>query len=98
MASSKPEFDLEWVPLRIFVVWHPSFADGLNLATALHNWFGGPNRAWHRAGLSIPVMFWTSTDPNVPPGRIPTRSQAFAVVVPLVDEHFAARRSWRDWN
>ena len=97
MAKSTPDFDLEWVPLRIFVVWHPEYKDGLGLANDLHSWFGGPGRGWHRAGLGIPVMFWTSQDSETPPGSIPTDSQTYAVVVPLVDDHFAALRNWRDW-
>jgi hypothetical protein len=97
MTKSIPDFDLEWVPLRIFVVWHPAYKTGPELANDLHSWFGGPNRAWHRAGLGIPVMFWTSLDSDTPPRSIPTDTQAFTVVVPLVDEHFAALRGWRDW-
>ena len=97
MATNTQDDELEWVPLRIFMVWHPSYSDGLKLAKEVHAWFGGPDNAWHRAGLGIPVMFWTSGSSDALPAPIPTASQAFTVVVPLVDEHFAALREWRDW-
>jgi hypothetical protein len=79
------------------VVWNPAFVAGSKLATAVYDWFGGPNRVWHRNGLGVPVMFWTSEDAQTPPSEIPTGAQDFTVVVPLVDEHFAAKRAWRDW-
>jgi hypothetical protein len=67
------------------------------LAAAVYDWFGGPNRVWHRNGLGVPVMFWTSEDAQTPPPAIRTDAQRFTIVVPLVDEHFAAKRTWRDW-
>jgi TIR domain len=79
------------------VVWNPAYNAGLQLANDVYDWFGGPNRAWHRNGLGIPVMFWTSQDAERPPPPIPIDRQDFTVVVPLVDEHFAAKRTWRDW-
>src|SRR5688572_28050562 len=89
--------DLERVPLRIFVVWNPAFPAGRDLARAVYEWFGGPSRSWHRSGLSVPVMLWTSASPDQVPQPIPKESQKFTVVVPLVDDNFAGRRQWREW-
>ncbi len=90
-------YDLERVPLRIFVVWNPAFEDGVVLARELYQWFGGPNRTWHRSGLGIPVMFWTTEQPDEVPPPVPTETQNFTVIVPLVDDNFAGRLQWRQW-
>src|SRR5580700_10363069 len=90
MAKSTPDFDLEWVPLRIFVVWHPEYKDGLGLANDPHSWFGGPGRSWHRAGLGIPVMFWTSQDSETPPGSIPTDSQTMVGRIPDIESQIGS--------
>lgn len=42
-------------------------------------------------------MHWTSDDAETPPGPIPVNHQHYSVVVPLIDEHFAANKNWRDW-
>jgi len=89
--------NLEYVPLRVFVVWNPAFSDGRALAQAVYDWFGGPRRSLHRSGLGIPVSYWTTGDPEDVPGSIPTEDQGRTVVVALVDEHFAGRVAWRRW-
>ena len=86
-------YDLEYVPLRIFVVWNPAFEYGFGLARELYEWFGGPNRTWHRSGLGIPVLFWTTEHPNDIPPPVPTSTQTFTVVVPL-ETDFAGGLAW----
>ena len=44
MARNMDTYDLEYVPLRIFVIWNPAFEYGFGLARELYEWFGGPNR------------------------------------------------------
>ncbi len=45
------------VPLSIYVMWHPSFAEGESLARDIYEWFGGRTGDARAVGLGIPVHF-----------------------------------------
>jgi hypothetical protein len=97
--SDRPanETDYEWSPLRVCVVWNPGFTEGPELARTLYEWFGGPDRELHRAGLGIPVQVLSTTDSGVVPAFPPKESQQVLVVIPLIDAEFAGRTNWRNW-
>ncbi len=90
-------FPYEWSPLRVFVVWHPAFAEGKGLADSLYAWFGGSDRELHRNGLGVPVHPWTTLDPDLVPPPPPRATQDITVVIPLIDAEFAGRSAWRQW-
>jgi hypothetical protein len=83
--------------LRVFVVWHPRYAQGEAAFTALYDWLGGPNRDLYRRGLGVPVQAWSSASDELPPPRIPTADQLLSIVIPILDGEFLGRKPWRDW-
>jgi SLOG-like protein/TIR domain-containing protein len=87
----------EWSPLRVCVVWNPAFTQGPEISGALYEWFGGPDRELHRAGLGIPVQALSTTDSGIVPPFPPKESQQVLVVIPLIDAEFAGRTQWRNW-
>jgi hypothetical protein len=87
----------ERAALRIFVVWHPRYAEGEAAFTAIYDWLGGANRDLYRRGLGVPVQAWTSAEDEVPPAVIPTTDQLLTIVVPILDGEFVGRKLWRDW-
>jgi SLOG cluster2/TIR domain len=56
-----------WIkgPLTIFVMWHPDFSEGAELATAVHDGFRMLNGHYTQHGSEIPVYYrsqpWTKT-------------------------------------
>jgi hypothetical protein len=89
--------DYEPAPIRIFVVWHPRYADGEAIFRALYDWLGGRNRDLYHRGLGVPVQAWTSLSDEIPPPKIPVDTQGLTIVVPILDGEFLGRKQWRDW-
>jgi hypothetical protein len=56
-ATASPEQRATRVPLSIYVLWHPAFADGTLLARTIAEWCGGGAADIRAAGLGIPVHF-----------------------------------------
>ncbi len=78
-------------PVRIYVLWHADYRDGLNLARRIYYWFR------LATGEGIPVYFrsW---------GASPTENQEISdescdlnIIVPLVEPHMVASLHWRRW-
>jgi SLOG cluster2/TIR domain len=96
-AIDSAKLQYERVPVRIFVVWHPCFAEGKEVFKKLYEWLGGPRRELYRRGLGVPVQAWTTTTNDIPPGDIPLEHQELTIVVPILDGEFLGRKAWRDW-
>jgi len=45
------------VPLSVYVVWHPRFADGAALARSVYSWLGSSRSDLRRVGMGIEVHF-----------------------------------------
>jgi hypothetical protein len=56
-AATPPEHRATRVPLSIYVLWHPEFADGPLLGRTIAEWCGGGTADIRAAGLGIPVHF-----------------------------------------
>jgi hypothetical protein len=87
----------EPAPIRIFVVWHPRYAEGEATFQALYDWLGGRNRDLYHRGLGVPVQAWTSLSDEIAPPKIPVDTQELSIVVPILDGEFLGRKPWRDW-
>ena len=88
-------------PIHIYVLWHPQFAPGKDLAGDIYRWFRLDNIE------GIPVFFRSTnakpdpeSKPGTPPPSHPPAIQQFAdinYVIPLVDAHMVADPAWRQW-
>jgi hypothetical protein len=87
----------EPAPLRVFVVWHPKYAEGEKAFEALYEWLGGPGRDLYYRGLGVPVQAWTSTSDEEPPLKIRGDDGGLTIIVPILDGEFLGRKRWRDW-
>jgi len=88
-------------PIHIYVLWHPQFAPGKDLAGDIYRWFRLDNIE------GIPVFFRSTNakpDPESKPDAAaashPPDIQSGAdinYVIPLVDAHMVADPAWRQW-
>jgi hypothetical protein len=85
MSDFKPTLS----PVRIYVLWHPKFAEGLALARRIYYWF----RLETMEG--IPVFFRSGSGPEsrTPPG-VPDDCP-INYIIPLVEAHMVACPYWR---
>ena len=97
MSDAFLMWDLEPVPLRIFLCWNPAYKMGSDLSERLYEWLGGYDRSLHKAGLGIPVHPWVSDNPDQTPPPLPIDSQALTIFIPIIDAEFIGRANWRDW-
>jgi hypothetical protein len=81
------------MPLAVYVLWHPDFADGPGLARTLYDWLSGSTPQLRWSGLGVPVGYRTGPAPR----PISTAGSTRIVIVPLVDEHWVADRTWREF-
>ena len=81
-------------PATIFVLWHPSYAAGQEIATSIFKWFRTP------AGHGIPVVYRCEPDPKgntgLPP-RIEFPGNRLTILVMLAETQIAKDYRWRDW-
>lgn len=78
-------------PIHIYVLWHPRFTRGMELAARIYQWFRLDNIE------GIPVFFRST---NAKGSDRPPAIQHFATinyVIPLVDAHMASDPVWRQW-
>jgi hypothetical protein len=87
----------ERAPVRVFVVWHPRYAQGEGAFKALYEWLGGTGRDLYHRGLGVPVQAWTSDTDECPPPELPPPEQLLTIIVPILDGEFLGRKSWREW-
>ena len=88
-------------PIHIYVLWHPQFAPGKDLAGDIYRWFRLDNIE------GIPVFFRSTnakpglkSKPDAAAASHPPDIQAGAdinYVIPLVDAHMVADPAWRQW-
>lgn len=83
-------------PIHIYVLWHPQFTEGLDLAVDIYRWFRLDNIE------GIPVFFRSGNaksrdgkDSGHPPD-IQQRAD-INYIIPLVDAHMVADPAWRSW-
>jgi hypothetical protein len=78
----------------IYVLWHPGFGVGRQLATAIFNWFRLPS------GFGIPVFYRSKPSGGRISGQpleIPLLQSELNLLVVLADEQMVADDKWRDW-
>jgi hypothetical protein len=76
-------------PVRIYVLWHPKFTEGLVLARRIYDWF----RLETMEG--IPVFFRSKCGPNAKtPPPVPADCQ-INYIIALVEAHMVACPRWR---
>ncbi|BCX47480.1 conserved hypothetical protein [Haloferula helveola] len=77
-------------PVRIYVLWHKSFAEGLPLARHIYHWFRLPS------GEGIPVYFRCAENPfgeSFP--EIREEDCDHNIIIPLVEPNMVASMPWR---
>ncbi len=79
--------------LIVYVVWHPDFAGGQDLAEYLFKQLCSDPEHPASRGLGIPVRFRTGTTDELPP-PIDFAAAANTVVVVLVDDEMVAAPRW----
>lgn len=85
---------MEKAPARIFVLWHPDFTEGRDIAAAIFDWFRTPE------GHGLPVYFRSDPDPNGDddlPAPIPSNRNTLNFVILLAEYHMVRNRAWREW-
>jgi hypothetical protein len=76
-------------PVRIYILWHPKFVQGLALARRIYNWF----RLETMEG--IPVFFRSDSAPGAnTPLPVPDDSMV-NYIIPFVEAHMVASPHWR---
>ncbi|GEM_PF-1729487 len=94
MALSK---DTE-TPVRIYVIWHPKYKMGKNIAHNIFNDFNRDLNDPEMAGIGIPVFFRCSQEPDQEiPKAIPFEKADYSFVIPLIDENLVVDTEWRDY-
>ncbi len=88
---------MEKEPARIFVLWHPDFTAGREIAKAIFNWFRTPD------GHGIPVYFRSAPglgrDDNLPVD-IPDSGDSrhtLNLIILLAEYHMVRDRNWHSW-
>jgi hypothetical protein len=84
-------------PVRIYVLWHPDFAEGAAYAGSVFRWFRGDPGNLAETGNGIPVLYRSapgSADGSAP-RPIDTGRADVNVLVPLVDENMVVEPLWR---
>ena len=76
-------------PVRIYVLWHPKFAEGLVLARRIYYWF----RLETMEGIPVFLRSECGPDAKAPP-EIPDDCQ-INYIIPLVEAHMVACPRWR---
>ncbi|MCP4282994.1 MAG: TIR domain-containing protein [Gammaproteobacteria bacterium] len=76
-------------PVRIYVLWHAEYKDGLQLARHIYHWFR------LSTGEGIPVYFrcWLASPKENP--SILSRGCDLNIIVPLVEPNMVASLPWR---
>src|SRR6267142_2181864 len=80
-------------PLAIFVLWHPSFPEGQELANLIFTEFKRNVNDPLSRGMNIPVYF-RFVDPLL---SIPTNDYEFTVVVALVESGFVIDNHYNEY-
>ena len=101
-ASRRPRAERYVPPLRVYVIWHPRFADGAPFANDIYLLLHGAPFAPFSRHLGIPVYFRSVPlgSRGAQPAPIPFEGAARNVVVPLVDEQMMKDldgEGWRDY-
>lgn len=81
-------------PVRIFVLWHPEYADGLRIAQGVFDWFRTPD------GHGIQVHYRSEADPRRNdglPAPMPLDRAMVNLVVLLAESKMVRDRVWREW-
>ena len=77
-------------PVRIYVLWHPSFRQGKTLARRIYHWFRLPSAE------GIPVYFRSVNDPfSRKDWEDYELSCQHDILLPLVDPYMVASLPWR---
>lgn len=76
-------------PVRIYVLWHAAYKDGIKLARHIYHWFR------LSTGEGIPVYFrcWKDKEEDIP--SIRDNDCDLNIIVPLVEPNMVASLAWR---
>jgi hypothetical protein len=84
-------------PLSIFVVWHPSFVHGREIANSLYNAFCRDIKEPLSRGLGIPV-YYRSVFVDKAPIPIETTNAVRNAIVLLIDQHYMIDDGFRAYT
>src|SRR5688500_15466700 len=84
-------------PLTLYVIWHPSFAQGKEIATSLYSTFCRDIKDPLSRGLGIPV-YYRSVFVGKAPILIDTTNATRNVIVLLIDQHFMIDDGFRAYT
>lgn len=84
------------VPLTLYVVWHPTFENGQNIANAIYTTFCRNLDDPLSRGLGIPVFF-RSQPTGARPIPIDTSQSARNAIVVLLDENFVVSDDYNEY-
>jgi hypothetical protein len=83
-------------PVRIYVIWHPEYKMGKNIARKIFNDFNRDLKDPEMTGIGIPVFFRCANGPNQKkPKAIPFQKADYSFIVPLIDENLVVDKEWR---
>lgn len=95
--TSMPAPSQEYLPhLVVYVVWHPRYPSGLDLARALHTDLAGDPDDPVSEGVGVPVYYRTGTPGAPRPAPIDLDGARHTAVVVLVDSEMVVARD-KDW-
>lgn len=82
-------------PFALYVIWHPEYAEGKNVAVRLYHHFGTGRYRSLTGGADIPVLYRCANAPNSDAPRPVDWDEADSIaVVVLMDDRLACDSSW----
>jgi hypothetical protein len=84
-------------PLVVYVVWHPRYARGSELAGALFEALCADPRTPGVRGIGIPVFFRTSNNDEAAPLEIPVDDASHTAVLALVDDELICANAYQNY-
>lgn len=84
-------------PLTLYVVWHPDFAQGKEIASSLYNTFCRDIKEPLTRGLGIPVYYRSAFVDKAPIPIETTNAERNAIVL-LIDQHYMIDNGFRNYT
>ncbi len=84
-------------PLTLYVIWHPDFAQGKEIATSLYSTFCRDIHEPLSRGIGIPV-YYRSAFVNKSPIQIETSNAKRNAIVLLIDQHYMIDDGFRTYT
>ncbi|MNU46044.1 TIR domain protein [compost metagenome] len=84
-------------PLSIYIIWHPDFKEGQEIAKFLYSSFCRDYNKPLNRSLGIPVYFRTEPNENGLIKEIDFEESEYNAIVPLINEHFTTDENYKTY-